>query len=139
MKKWAFIVFTAFIVVLCVSCHSNTPSTNASQIADTARIAELTYIEDFYDFGTIKSGEVVSYKFYFSNTGNSPLIVKDVIPSCGCTSTKLSKTVFEPNETGEIEVTFNSIGWFGSQYKSVTLRTNSAIREKSVTIKANVV
>jgi hypothetical protein len=67
------------------------------------------------------------------------LIIKDLIPDCGCTQPKIEKKVLKPGEEGFVEVIFDSKGWQGSQYKSVTLRTNSIIREKSVTIKANVV
>lgn len=106
---------------------------------DSALCSSLVFIEDFHDFGTIKSGEIVSYTFRFTNPGNVPLIIKDIVPDCGCTSTKINKMICQPNEEGRIEVTFNSTGWYGSQYKSVTLRNNSQIRDKSVTIKANVV
>lgn len=129
----------AVAVTSCRGQHTQAPSTQPTNQHDTLHFAELTYIEDFHDFGTIQSGEIVAYTFRFRNDGNAPLIVKDVITSCGCTSTKLSQTVFEPHEEGSIELTFNSKGWFGSQYKQATLRTNSTIHEKSVTIKANVV
>ncbi|MBQ9471324.1 MAG: DUF1573 domain-containing protein [Bacteroidales bacterium] len=108
------------------------------QTADTAR-ADLVLLDDFYDFGKIRSGEVVSISFRFKNGGSAPLIIKDVLPDCGCTSAKLPKRMFEPQEQGTIEVEFNSKGWHGSQYKQVTLRTNAPIREKSVTIRADVV
>lgn len=144
MKPLSLKLFLLLIPIAAIACRNSSSTLKevdkkVENRADTASFADLKYIEDFYDFGTIKSGEVVTYTFHFRNVGNAPLIIKDVITSCGCTTTKLSKTVFEPNELGHIEVVFNSKGWFGSQYKSATLRTNSAIREKSVTIKANVV
>jgi hypothetical protein len=129
------ICFIAF-----VSCSSGkTESGISNQEADSTKVADLEYIEDFYDFGTITSGEVVSHLFKFKNSGNGALIIKDVIPSCGCTSSKLSSKMLKAGEEGSVEVIFDSRGWYGSQYKSVTLRTNSVIAEKSVTIKANVV
>jgi hypothetical protein len=99
---------------------------------------ELKLKEDFFDFGSIQQGDVVSHTFHFYNAGNDILVVKDLIPDCGCTLPKINKKEFNPNEEGSVEVIFDSKGWLGSQYKSVTIRTNSPIREKSVTIKANV-
>ncbi len=99
----------------------------------------LEFIEDFHDFGTIRQGEVVSYTFSFSNSGTAPLIIRHVIAGCGCTKSKVSKDVLKPGEKATLEVVFNSKGWSGSQYKTVTLRTNDANREKTVTFKANVV
>jgi len=109
--------------------------------ADTDSIqgANLEFIEDFFDFGSIAQGEIVTHTFRFRNSGSSPLIVRDIIPSCGCTRSKIEKSILKPGEESKIEVIFDSSGWRGLQYKSIALRTNSPIREKSVTIKANVV
>lgn len=139
------IVFTfAFIttVVLAVKCTSTSNKQvnhNIPNNSKTDKYAELQYIEDFFDFGSIVQGEVVKHTFYFRNIGTDNLIVKDMIPDCGCTMPKIDKTLIKPGEEGSLEVVFDSKGWQGSQYKSVTLRTNALIREKSVTIKANVV
>jgi hypothetical protein len=112
---------------------------NDSTATDAQKYADLQYVEDFFDFGTLIQGEVVSTTFRFKNAGNAPLIIKHLIPSCGCTKTNVSKEVLAPGEEALLEVTFDSAGWRGLQYKEVTLRTNGIISEKSVTIKANVV
>jgi len=103
------------------------------------KFSELKLLEDFFDFGSIHEGEVISHTFHFKNIGNDVLIVQDLIPDCGCTLPKIDKKEYNPGEEGCIEVIFDSKGWQGSQYKSVTLRSNDPNREKSVTIKANVV
>ncbi len=133
------------LLVLFFSCgNENNPKSaidhSETTIADTVRrFADLQYIDDFFDFGSIIQGEIVSTSFRFTNKGNSPLVIKHVIPGCGCTKVNVSKEVLKPNEEAVLEVTFESEGWRGLQYKSVTLRTNSQIAEKSVTIKANVI
>lgn len=139
------VLFTfIFIIVLSIfiGC-ANSPRENANQNVSNQtnkeKYAELKYIEDFFDFGSIVQGEVVTHTFYFRNIGTEDLIIKDLIPDCGCTQPKIDKKILKPGEEGAVEVIFDSNGWQGSQYKSVTLRTNSIIREKSVTIKANVV
>jgi len=131
-------LFWGLIVLIAFSCNSKSNQTS-EQVADSTHFAELTYIEDFFDVGTVHSGELVKHSFRFRNTGNLPLVVKDVIPSCGCTKVDVSKKILKPGEDALVEVVFDSKGWFGSQYKSVTLRTNGVIREKSVTLKANVI
>lgn len=129
-----------FCMLLLTTCGSpSKPKNNPSASANSSGEANLEYLEDFFDFGTITQGEVVTHTFHFKNSGNAPLVVKDVIPSCGCTTSKLSSSILKPGEEGAVEVIFNSQGWAGLQYKSVTLRTNSSIMDKSVTIRANVV
>ncbi len=132
------------MVVMCVllltTCGSpSKPKNNLSTSGNSSGVPNLEYIEDFFDFGTITQGEVVTHTFRFKNSGNAPLVVKDVIPGCGCTTSKLSSTILKPGEEGTVEVIFNSQGWAGLQYKTITLRTNSSIMDKSVTIRANVV
>ena len=133
----------SIFVLFLFSCTN--PSRENKSIADSTlnqsgkKYAELQLIEDFYDFGSIVQGEVVKHTFNFRNAGGNVLIIKDLIPDCGCTKPTVDKTVLKSGEEGAVEVIFDSNGWQGSQYKSVTLRTNSPIREKSVTIKVNVV
>jgi len=131
------------VLFIIISCN-NTPKVNpvdntSSKEGDQKKYPDLKLDEDFFDFGSIVHGEVVSHTFHFHNAGNDVLIVKDLIPDCGCTQPKIDKKVLKPGEESSVEVIFNSKGWHGSQYKSVALRTNSPIRDKSVTIKANVI
>jgi len=135
-----FSIVLVFSVLIGCNSNSNIKTVeNTINNASAKKYPELKLIEDFFDFGSIKEGEVISHTFHFKNSGNEKLIVKDLIPDCGCTLPKIDKKEFEPDEEGSVEVIFDSKGWQGSQYKSVTLRTNAPDREKSVTIKANVV
>ena len=142
LNRFAFrlLMMIAFFVI--IGCNNNSiekTTEKAEGDSNIKKYPELKLIEDFFDFGSIKEGEVISHTFHFKNIGDNKLIVKDLIPDCGCTLPKIDKKEFEPGEEGSVEVIFDSKGWQGSQYKSVTLRTNAPDREKSVTIKANVV
>jgi hypothetical protein len=142
MHRVLFTFVSIIVLSIFIGC-ANSPSKdvnqNVSNQTNKEKYAELKYTEDFFDFGSIIQGEVVTHTFYFRNIGTEDLIIKDLIPDCGCTQPKIDKKVLKPSEEGFVEVIFDSKGWQGSQYKSVTLRTNSIIREKSVTIKANVI
>jgi len=144
MLRGVFAFFCIVVLSLLVSCTSN-PKHGVEPKQDTLvqpnkdKYADLEYIEDFFDFGSIVQGEVVTHTFRFRNAGTDVLIIKDLIPDCGCTQPKIDKKVLQPGEEGCVEVIFDSKGWQGSQYKSVALRSNSPIRDKSVTIKVNVV
>lgn len=142
MHRVLFTFVSIIVLSIFIGC-ANSPRENANQNVlnqtNKEKYAELKYIEDFFDFGSIIQGEVVTHTFYFRNIGTEDLIIKDLIPDCGCTQPKIDKKILKPGEEGSVEVIFDSKGWQGSQYKSVTLRTNSIIREKSVTIKANVI
>ncbi|HET8860471.1 DUF1573 domain-containing protein [Marivirga sp.] len=77
-----------------------------------------------YDFGHIVEGQKLSHTFKFTNTGKETLIIRKTKTTCGCTVSELKKMNFEPNESGEIKVSFDSIGRRGTQIKRVTLFSN---------------
>jgi len=92
----------------------------AKKAEDVIKFKELTY-----DFGKIKQGDKVTYDFKFTNTGKSPLIIKDAIASCGCTKPEWPTTPIKPGESGAIKVTFNSASKMGLQDKQITITANT--------------
>jgi hypothetical protein len=100
---------------------------------------ELTFKEDSHDFGKIVEGLVAEYDFYFTNTGNLPLTLVDVRPSCGCTSPEWSREPIAPGKTGFIKVKYNSAGRPGPFNKSITITTNIPNETKALFIKGEVI
>lgn len=138
--KLILVIIVLSFSFACSNSPKSDPNANiSSKGIDEKKYSDLKLSEDFFDFGSIVQGEVVSHTFHFHNAGNGELIISDLIPDCGCTLPKIEKKSLKPGEESYVEVIFDSKGWAGSQYKSVTLRTNSPNREKTVTIKANVV
>jgi hypothetical protein len=142
----SIIVIIIFSFTFASSCNNfdskKDKSSSKIEVVDDegdGKIAEIEFVEDFADIGTVKHGEVIAYSFQFSNTGNKPLIVFNVIAGCGCTKTKVSNDILNPGDEAYLEVVFDSKGWHGSQYKSVTVVTNATQPNRTVTIKANVV
>ena len=100
---------------------------------------EITFKEDLHDFGKIQEGVVAEYTFTFTNSGNQPLVIEDVRPSCGCTSPSWSKEPVAPGQTGMIRVAYNSNGRPGSFYKSVSITSNVPNETKVLYIKGEVI
>ena len=76
------------------------------------------------DFGEVESGKIVDINFEFENTGSDLLIIKNVIPACGCTATGLAKKEYKAGEKGTIPAKFNSTGYNGKVIKTITVITN---------------
>ena len=126
-------------IILNLSCSRN--NDNRSTKKDMVEHVGYPVIKldtMYHDFGTIVQGEQVAFTFKFKNTGTSNLIIKDAYATCGCTVPNYSKEPLPPGYEGKIEVIFNSEGKRGLQYKTVTLKLNTQIKEKTLTIKANV-
>src|SRR5881628_1903137 len=79
-----------------------------------------------YDFGKVSSGELVKHTFVFTNIGTATLEIKDVRPSCGCTTAGTWDKMVEPGKTGIIPVQFNSTGYGGGVTKTVTVICNDS-------------
>ncbi|MEO1449338.1 MAG: DUF1573 domain-containing protein [Bacteroidota bacterium] len=98
----------------------------------------VEWTSDTYDYGTVASGEKVTHQFRFKNTGEAPLILTRVKPSCGCTTPTYTKEEIGPGEEGFIDVAFNSAGKSGVQNKTVTVTGNFAGTNKILRINGEV-
>lgn len=92
------------------------------------------------DFGEVESGKIVDINFEFENTDSDLLIIKNVIPSCGCTTTGLAKKEYKAGEKGTIASKFNSSGYNGKVIKTITVTSNDPdAAETRLTISGTVI
>ncbi|MFK7756426.1 MAG: DUF1573 domain-containing protein [Flavobacteriales bacterium] len=88
-------------------------------------LPQIDFTEEDFDFGIIIEGEKVSHTYKFKNGGKSDLIISDVQPSCGCTTSKdFTKEPIEPGAVGQIKVEFDSTDKPGDIKKAITVITN---------------
>ncbi len=101
--KVTFAALAAFFLMLCsVPC--------AAQSGDTRPEEEVVrFNEKVHDFGDLLlSDRSVSCKFTFTNISGKPVVVHNVVSSCGCTVPKWTREPVMPGKTGTIEVTFKN-------------------------------
>lgn len=77
-----------------------------------------------HDYGTLWEGESRTTTFRFRNTGDQPLVIRTIKPSCGCTTTELARMTFAPGEGDQITVNFDAKGR-GAQRKTISIVTNA--------------
>ena len=123
--------------------NSGTPGTEGTAAAKTvpARTGGPAFHmpSSVVDFGRVADFETRTASVAFTNIGSTTLEVIKVQPTCGCTSTKLEKTLFAPGEGDNINLTFKPKG-SGKQTKIVHVVTNDAKQPRhQITIKADVV
>lgn len=86
----------------------------------------LKYEQEVHDFGKIQESDgAVSFTFKFINEGNTPLVIQNVRPSCGCTTPDWSKEPVMPGKTGFIKAVFNPSNRPGAFNKSLTVTSNT--------------
>lgn len=98
-------------------------SPTGTQAAEPVAKIEFDKIE--HDFGKIREGEKVAYRFKVKNPGTVPLRITDVKPSCGCTVPAWTKEPIPPGGEGFVEVAFDSQGRTGEQIKTVSVFANT--------------
>jgi predicted small secreted protein len=124
MKKLILCVLAAgFLLTGCNQGSGAAKATDSATTAANAPIMKFQY--DNHDFGKIQEGDKVNYKFSFTNTGKSPLIISSAVASCGCTTPEWPKGPIKPGDGGLINVTFNSTGKKGLQDKMITITANT--------------
>jgi hypothetical protein len=79
-----------------------------------------------HDFGTFKEEDgLQTYSFTFVNKGNTPLILNNVMASCGCTTPEWTQRPIAPGEKGFIKVSYNPQGRPGPFHKTISVSTNA--------------
>ncbi len=107
--------------------------------AEAMEATTVEWDQELHDFGKIIQGTKAKHTFKFTNTGEHPLKITRVKPSCGCTSPSYSKEEIGPGEEGFVEVVFNSAGRKGTQNKAVTVTMNTEEKNKVLRFKGEVV
>ena len=88
---------------------------------DRASLVKIDKME--HDFGVIEQGIPQKAIFTLTNEADTPLILKQVKGSCGCTATSYEKEPIAPGAETQIEATYNAKK-LGSFTKTVTVHTN---------------
>jgi hypothetical protein len=87
------------------------------------------------NLGSITEGDIIVRKFYFTNTGMSPLQIQKALPSCGCTLPTFPFISIAPGERGYIGVSYNSVGKEGSQLPEILIYSNAAKSEDRIAMR----
>src|SRR5690242_8552205 len=120
MKKLSFLILSSLIIIACNNVDKNKMSTGATPANDdTSKYTSIQWIDSIKDYGKITEGQKLDVAFRFKNTGDKPLVIRSVQPSCGCTETSEIKEPIAPGGEGEIKASFNSQGRPGTNNKDI--------------------
>ncbi len=98
----------------------------------------ISFDKTTFDYGNVKAGADGHRFFTVKNTGDKPLIISEVKPSCGCTTPEWSKDPILPGKTAQIKVGYNT-GIKGAFNKLIEVYSNDPANNRSVLyIKGNV-
>lgn len=99
-----------------------------------------SYKEKEHDFGYIKEAKgAVSHTFELKNTGDKPLVILQVVTSCGCIRPEFPTKPIKPGKTAKIKVTFNPAGRSGAFMKPVKVKTSGDEGRTTLTIRGTII
>jgi len=90
------------------------------------------------DYGTIEKGDDGVRIFRFTNNGTTPLEIKLVRSSCGCTIPKKPDAPIAPGASSEIEVKYDTQR-VGPIRKTITVSSNASTPVVALKIKGEVI
>jgi hypothetical protein len=92
---------------------------------DSIHYTQIQWIDSVKTIGNVFYGDTVLLNFMFKNTGETPLFIAEVKPSCGCTVANYPKHGIMPGEIGILQAKYTSEGFPGNFRKSITVKSNT--------------
>lgn len=133
MKIKILLMYLFLICELPIFAQSGNQQTNKETSAPG-----LSFSENEYDFGTIKSGSEAVHYFVLTNTGNVPLVILNVRASCGCMASEWPKAPVGTGMKDSLRVEYNT-KIKGAFNKTINVQSNAADAMIELRIKGNVV
>lgn len=99
--------------------------------------SEIKFEKTEIDMGVVPPTGPKPFEFVFTNTGNEPLVISNVQPSCGCTIVEKPKEPILKGQTGTIKGTFNAVSP-GTFTKNITVYSNAKTSVVYLTFKVTV-
>lgn len=120
-------LFLVILLVTVVTAHGQMAVT-------TIKISETEH-----DFGTFKEeAGRQTYDFTVTNTGNQPLVIQNIVASCGCTTPEWTKAPIAPGAKGRITAIYDPKDRPGAFNKTLSVYTNTKPEVTVLTIKGQV-
>lgn len=93
-----------------------------------------------HNFGSFREEDGrQSYDFEVTNTGNSPLVIQNILASCGCTLPEWTKQPIPPGGKGKITAIYDPQNRPGAFNKTLSVYTNSKPQLVVITLKGEVI
>ena len=109
----------------CKSGESDRPGNSGGVVSKDA-IPVIQFDTTENNFGTISEGEQIIIWFDYTNTGEAPLIINNIVAGCGCTVPRWKGEPLNPGGKESIRVVFNSDGKSGVQNIPVKVYSNAS-------------
>ena len=119
-------------------------ATSWSAMADNderlyGELKEGTVCEVLVEYDCVTYGKTVSHTIYIKNCTTTPIALLDYTTTCRCTWLELPRKAIAPNEEGEVTITFDSRGEWGSVGNYLSIETSNKECEVAIWMGAEII
>jgi len=115
------VIFTFFLFIFFLSACKQ-----EKKVAVRENEAEIEFEVTYHDFGKFPKNEIREYNFVFYNVGATPLVIQDVIPTCGCIKERHPEEPIMPGCSGTITAIYNEPSISPSHFhKAIGVHSNA--------------
>lgn len=125
------------VLLLAIFCSAVGISVAQTESKADVDLPEITFKSTELDYGTLNKDADGTRHFEFTNTGKQPLVLTNVVASCGCTVVEWAKEPIKPGEKGSITVKYNT-AIVGPFHKTIRVFSNSKVSPVLLTIKGEI-
>ena len=111
---------------------------SVSLVTKDSSYAKMQFEKEIKDFGASTKGDVLTWEFKFTNTGDETLEVLGITGDTEYFTYELSKSVFEPGESGSILVSWDTSNDSGITYERLTVNANIKGGKREITLTSEV-
>ena len=108
--------------ILVFSNIQNKPSSATQN--NTGPQPRILVSEEEWDFGKVTQGEKLTHIFIVKNGGEGDLIIDSLKESCACIEASISTTLFQPGESAELKVSYDTTDYVGKDEKHIHIYSN---------------
>ena len=109
MKVLFFPIAALIGLFTCSPRSAGSPSTSISPEAAVEPSAVVEWDKTVHDFGDVSVDDgALSCSFTLKNVGQEPVVIYEVVSSCGCTDVKWTREPVAPGKTGSISATYKN-------------------------------
>lgn len=113
----------SFALMLCLVSYQKVSSTIVPAISSFLSTS-WKWEKTEHNFGKVQQAKPAKITFKFTNTGDEPLVITAVNPSCGCTTPTYTKEPIMPGTEGSVTAEYNAAN-VGAFTKTISVTSNA--------------
>lgn len=127
--QWAAFVLGSFWLTSCTSGSSENVDSSFIHLPGEGGATEapkMSWDKKSIDLGMVAAGEKRDLQYMLTNSGNSPMVITQILPTCGCTVAKdWDRSPLPPGESRDITLSFQAGEQTKKMEESATVVSNA--------------